>query len=138
MGSCVTLWARCANCLRWRNQNDENSNDGIVEMAILKGSTEEPMANKRSCFSQMKVVERLPHWRGDGSGDLLPNGLVGASVVRFGTISREDRDGCIPRPEGGGLVIDYVPKGSRATLRTVFSFSEEGMWIVYNDVVNPS
>ena len=95
------------------------------------------MANKRSYFSQMKVVDRLPHWRGDASGDLLPDGLIGANVVRFGTISRDDRDGCVPRPEGGGLVIDYVPKGSRATVRTVFSFDEGGMWVVYNEVISP-
>lgn len=56
-------------------------------------------------------------------GEPLPSGIIGARIIGFGSAPRSSE------LEGGGLVIDYVPKGKKETLRVVLSFTELGMWI---------
>jgi hypothetical protein len=54
--------------------------------------------------------------------------MLDSTLVRFGTIpsQRTERGG---RIEGGGLVLEYRPHGSRETKRIVFAFNDEGMWV---------
>lgn len=67
------------------------------------------------------LVRKLPdiYRRRDG----LPDGLRGARIVDIGT----PRDPSLV--EGGGLVIDYCPEGSKTTRRVVLAFNELGMWV---------
>jgi hypothetical protein len=65
-------------------------------------------------LSTVEVVPRLPDYFEVGRGGKVPNDLIGAVVVRFGTLPV---DGEL---EGGGLIIDYrapeseeVPAGHR-------------------------
>jgi hypothetical protein len=73
-------------------------------------------------YSALGVSDTLPDRNGPDYGDALPPGLVGATIVRFGAA----RGG---RLDGGGLVIDYIPKGSALIHRVVFGLNEAGMWI---------
>jgi hypothetical protein len=56
-------------------------------------------------------------------GDPIPEDLIGATVVGFGTVS-EPR--AVPR---GGLVIDYCKPGETARRRVVLGFNEIAMWV---------
>jgi hypothetical protein len=49
--------------------------------------------------------------------------LQGATILDFG-FPNEAGD-----LEGGGLVIDYLPKGMPHRRRLVFAFNENGMWV---------
>jgi hypothetical protein len=73
------------------------------------------------------VVQRLPDVCGVNRGDALPEKILGARIVQFGTVPDA---GWI---EGAGLVVDYYPMGSSVLHRTVFAFNELGMWIVLDD-----
>jgi hypothetical protein len=95
------------------------------------------MKAKELDFSALTVVGRLPNWRGASNGRSLPDGLNGATIVRFGTISADECNLCTPRPQGGGLVIDYVPRGSDAITRVVLSFDETEMWTTWCEQIQP-
>jgi hypothetical protein len=58
-----------------------------------------------------------------GHGKAVPNELLGATIVAIGTL-----DFLGNPPEGGGLVIDYIPKGSSKVQRITLAFTETGMW----------
>lgn len=75
---------------------------------------------------ESEFVDALPSIFGDY--DAVPNDLAGAIVVRLGTIpgQRVATGGLV---EGGGLVIDYRPRGQKRTKRAVFGFNECGMWV---------
>ena len=75
-------------------------------------------------LSKTTVNPRLPDWRDSaGNGEAIPRDLIGATIVRLGAAPAE----C--DIEGGGLVIDYVPKDAIDTKRLVLAFNELGMWI---------
>jgi hypothetical protein len=82
-------------------------------------------------FSEMRIVSRLPHHAFAANGGAVPRGLVGSKIVRFGTINDAAKADS-HEIEGGGLVIDYCPPGFDSVRRIVFSFTEEGMWVVYH------
>jgi hypothetical protein len=56
-------------------------------------------------------------------GGKIPADIVGSTVVGFGAAPFE----C--DLEGGGLIIDYIPKDSAERKRAVFAFNELGMWL---------
>ena len=64
-----------------------------------------------------------------GQNRSRPNDLIGATIVRFGTIPGE-------KVEGGGLVIDYKPVGSDEAKRIVFGFNELGMWVDSEELIS--
>ena len=69
------------------------------------------------------IIDRLPDWRDPARrGSKIPKDIVGSTVVGFGSAPVE----C--DVEGGGLIIDYVPRGSTETKRAIFAFNELGMW----------
>jgi hypothetical protein len=62
----------------------------------------------------------------------LPEGIVGATVVAIGT----PHD---PRlVEGGGLIIDYLPKGATLVRRVVLAADETAMWPVAQFELGPA
>ncbi len=70
-----------------------------------------------------EITDRLPNYFHPGRGGRIPDGLVGATIVRMGTFTEQGK------VEGGGLVIDYRPPDSREVRRAVFAFNELGMWL---------
>ena len=75
-------------------------------------------------YASLGVADGLPDRNGPDYGDSLPPGLIGATIVRFGAAIGM-------RLDGGGLVIDYIPKGSKLIHRVVFGLNEAGMWVEY-------
>jgi hypothetical protein len=57
----------------------------------------------------------------------IPEDLIGAEIVNFGAPVGGSFD-------GGGLVIDYRPKGCDEIKRLILDFNESGMWSVYNGI----
>jgi hypothetical protein len=70
------------------------------------------------------IVPKLPDYFSAERGDPVPDNLVGARILRFGTFEQSS-------VEGRGLVIDYRPDGGTATHRAVFAFNELGMWVAW-------
>jgi hypothetical protein len=73
-----------------------------------------------------ELIPFLPNSRDSkAAGENIPEDLIGATITGFG---------CPPnslRLQGGGLVIDYIPKGEVAGKRVVFAFNELGMWVEF-------
>lgn len=61
----------------------------------------------------------------------LPEGIVGATVLRFGTIAWEELGELTTPIEAAGLLIDYLPQGATSPRRVAFGFNELGMWVEY-------
>ena len=75
-------------------------------------------------LSKTTVISRLPDWRDSArNGEAIPRDIIGATIVRLGAAPPE----C--DIEGGGFVIDYVPKDTANTKRLILAFNELGMWI---------
>ena len=68
-----------------------------------------------------KILKKLPASLGER--ERVPRDLDGARIVGFGTFKNRSH------VEGGGLVIDYVPDGSRLVHRVVLAFNEVAMWV---------
>lgn len=68
------------------------------------------------------LVSTLPSIFSDRH-DSYPPDLIGATIVRFGTMPES-------KVEGGGLVIEYRPAESETTKRLTLAFNELGMWVV--------
>ena len=71
-------------------------------------------------YSRLKIIEALPHssYHPTGREDLLRS-LRGATIVHLGSVKEAGI-------EGGGLFLDYVPRGSKKGQRVVFAFTELG------------
>jgi hypothetical protein len=70
------------------------------------------------------VIPRWPDFFDHQRGERVPVDLIGATIVAIGTTDVYGRD----RPEGGGLVIDYMPRAGSDVRRIVLAFTEVGMW----------
>jgi hypothetical protein len=75
-------------------------------------------------FSDRAAV--IPKWPNlYGRGKAVPKELLGATIVAIGTMEfSSEKD----QPEGGGLVIDYTPKGTLDVRRITLAFTDIGMW----------
>jgi hypothetical protein len=73
-------------------------------------------------YRGMNVLPCLPHRRGEA--EMVPLDLEGAKIIRIGAAP------LYAEIEGGGLIIDYMPKNSRSAKRVVFGFNESAMWVV--------
>jgi hypothetical protein len=79
--------------------------------------------NERELLIKANVLPLLPSWRGPDGADKFPNAnLIGATIVAIGMPD------CWQKLEGGGLAIDYRPRGSRIIKRLLLAFNELGMW----------
>jgi hypothetical protein len=95
------------------------------------------MTNKRQFVATSEVLPRLPHSFRPAQGRRIPAGIVGARILRFGTldleVARDDRLGL----ESSGLVIDYIPKDCNRQRRVVLDFNDVSMWIEAESVQAP-
>jgi hypothetical protein len=89
------------------------------------------MRGEKTVLATLEVLPRLPNRFQPEDGDRVPRGLVGAKVLRFGTVSKDEAATVAPSLEGGGLVIDYIRDGDRFPSRVVLEFNELGMWVAY-------
>ena len=71
---------------------------------------------------QKEVATRMPTIFEDREPVDIPAGIIGSRILAFGTIPGSET-------EGGGLVIDYVPKDEARARRVTLGFNEAGMWI---------
>jgi len=71
----------------------------------------------------VELVETLPSLLRPNSADPVPLQLLGARIIRLGTLPPKHH------VDGGGLVIEYRPAKSTQCRRIVFAFTEEGMWV---------
>jgi hypothetical protein len=76
-------------------------------------------------FGTLEVLDLLPNYYRPQDGADIPEGLIGAQIVSFGAADPE------ANLDGGGLIIDYIPKDRTDVMRAVFKFTELGMWMVY-------
>ena len=74
-------------------------------------------------YSKLELVEALPlsRFAPEGGEEFLRT-MAGVTIIRIGST---DEDGI----DGGGLLIDYLPKGSDAPRRVVFAFNDSGLWV---------
>jgi hypothetical protein len=89
------------------------------------------MAVESEDLRRLQVIPRLPNRSEPNGGGCLPGGLVGARILRFGTVDPGGAGATGQSPEGGGLVIDYLPEDHGAPSRVVLAFNELGMWVAY-------
>lgn len=82
---------------------------------------------RKANLASGKVIPVLPKAFAPGSGKPLPDDIIGARIVRMGTMDAD--------LEGGGLVIDYVPQDGAQICRVVLEFTELGMWVEYSGLV---
>jgi hypothetical protein len=77
-------------------------------------------------YRSAEIIESFPRALGrrEWERDDLLRHMAGAIIIRIGSI--EDAD-----LEGGGLVVDYKPRGANGTVRVVFAFNELGLWPVW-------
>ena len=87
------------------------------------------MRSKRVEFEKLDVIDCLPNSFHPDDGDDYPTDLIGAKIVRFGTVDKDDAANTEPSLEGGGLVIDYVSEGATCPSRLVLAFNGLGMWV---------
>ena len=101
-----------------------------------KRARDERVQRLRS-LSTAEVLPNLPDWLRPDNGDPLPDGLVGATIVRFGTLQKNIAKAAFAA--GGGLVIDYRPLSSDKVRRVVLAISDRETWVVYQqDQQTPS
>jgi hypothetical protein len=70
-----------------------------------------------------RIIEKLPDYFHPDRGDDVPAQMLGAKILRIGTLPASSRI------EGGGLVIEYCPARTASARRIVFEFNELGMWV---------
>jgi hypothetical protein len=81
-------------------------------------------------FKIEQIVPVLPDHFNVSRGDAVPDDLVGAQILRFGTFENSSI-------EGRGLVIDYQRPEATETHRIVFAFNELGMWVAWKGQLEP-
>jgi len=80
------------------------------------------VSKKRKSLKVAKIVERLSTMSGP---DVVPDGLIGATVAAFGRLRNDDA------VEGGDPVIDFIRPERSEVERVVFGFNETGMWVAW-------
>jgi hypothetical protein len=71
----------------------------------------------------MQLIEKLPDAFHPKEGDPIPSQLIGAKIIRIGTLEEGSH------MEGGGLVIEYMPDSDKSSRRIILEFTELGMWV---------
>ena len=60
--------------------------------------------------------------------------LKGATILNVGIPDRVHID----QVDGGGLIIDFIPKGETTASRIVMGFNERGIWVECNTSLEAS
>jgi hypothetical protein len=76
-----------------------------------------------------EIIPRLAPSSGPEDGRPIPEEILGARIVRFGTISSDLLPSWLSQVETVGLVIDYVPQNASFMRRLVLGFNDRGMWV---------
>jgi hypothetical protein len=72
-----------------------------------------------------RIIPKWPNLFDSKRGETVPDELQGVTIVAIGTLDfSNEKD----PPEGGGLVIDYTPKGYLEVRRITLVFTDSGMW----------
>jgi hypothetical protein len=66
------------------------------------------------------IIPKLPDHFDPREGFDIPDDLVGATIIGFGTCQSESDP---------LLVIEYVPKNGAARRRVELAFNDRGMWV---------
>ena len=67
-------------------------------------------------------------------GSPIPNDLLGAKIVKFGTINRDVFPSWNSSVGAAGMAIEYVPEGENEVRRLVLGVSDLGVWIEWHGV----
>jgi hypothetical protein len=89
------------------------------------------MAMKPEELFNLAVTDKFPDYFHPGQGDLVPDDLLSAMIVRCGAPDLGGKTNSAL--EGGGLVIDYIPKGMLGVKRLVLSLNDLGINVVMCD-----
>lgn len=89
------------------------------------------MAHEKS-LADIEILARLPNYFDPSRGGEIPSDLIGATILCIGAPA-EDLS-----LEGGGLVVDYLPAGSKDRRRIIFAFNGNGMWVEFSSPAQPS
>jgi len=71
------------------------------------------------------IIPKLPDRFDPNDGFIIPDDLLGATIVGFGTCESEISDPV--------LVIEYVPRGESSEPRRIdLAFNDRGMWVHFS------
>lgn len=87
-------------------------------------SRDNKRAGELRVMTPLSTLPKAMHLHG---GDEIPEGLIGAKIVRFGAVPKRNF------VEGGGLIIDFISEGDDKIRRVVFEFTELGMWAIFEE-----
>ena len=62
----------------------------------------------------------------------MPDDIVGARIIGFGTVAWDAIYGVANPIEAAGLVIDYLPTDGGSARRISFGVSDLGVWVAYH------
>ena len=92
-------------------------------------------ADVANIVARAEIIPRTPPCGSPDDGGDIPDDIIGAKILRLGTIAWDLLcELCWPI-EGAGLVIDYLPIGSDTPRRASFGASELGVWLAYQGEV---
>ncbi len=69
-------------------------------------------------LAEFQIVAKLPDLLSPGSGQPLPDGIIGSQIIAMGTT-----------PKGYGLIIDYKPPDGDSICRVQLEFDGREMWV---------
>lgn len=78
-----------------------------------------------SPFDRATLSGLLPRINLPTMGEPFPGDIIGAEIIAFGGLNEDLEIG------GGGLVIDYRPRGAEKVKRIVFALGDAGMCVEY-------
>jgi hypothetical protein len=112
-------------------QDDGARTPGVKSMT--RPSTDSPAKSddltRENVLARAKIVPKLAP---STDGNDIPEGIVGATILGFGTIAWDELYDFGSPNSLGGLVIDYRPSDGSAPRRVSLGFSELGMWVEYS------
>jgi hypothetical protein len=83
-------------------------------------------------FASAEIVAKLPDYFDPQRGPEIPTGLIGATIIGFGTLAEA---GTV---HGGGLVIDYRPAVSETVQRLVLAHTDVAAWVAFQGTRSPA
>jgi hypothetical protein len=75
------------------------------------------------------IIPMLAPSSGVGDGEPIPDGIIGARILGFGTIDQRTLPSWMSPVETAALVIDYLPSGATSARRVAFGASELAIWV---------
>lgn len=84
-------------------------------------------------IANAELLPRLGPASDSDDGCPIPKGIVGSTIIRFGTINRNEFPEWASPVESAAIVVDYLPAGATAARRAAFGVSELAAWVEYED-----